>query len=507
MAKLTADEIITSKHKRAFIQYGGPRPDNELAYGGQNGQYMAIQGVTAHESGDIDPSYVPDPRWPGRYRLIGRKISPADLNEAEIIFFERHGAIPKQLTRVGTFNVYEVAGRCRDLSDFLHGWEDYVLIYSNALVGEKDLGDRMAWDEDENIEDTLSVTLADIYPIGQLSFGEGAAQAVTTEVLDIAYGTLQSICSDDVGNERVYAVTKSDTSPAGMVYSVDGGRTWQSAPIAGIGATENPVACAVVGGFVLILSRTAGAVDRGGYYLATLNANGVPGAFTKVTSGFLAGSQPNDVYVAGPREVYFVADGGFIYQSTDVASGVRVLNAANATSANLLRIHGQDDTLVAVGASGTVVMSTNRGRTWATTLAQPAAANIQAVAVLDEQRMWVGTATGSVFVTANGGASWMERQFGGTLTRIDDIVFATDEVGYVSAVSGTTARIFATWNGGADWTANAPRIQNLPTFSRANRLAVPSDSDAATAANNVAVAGLGGGGTDGLLLLGVAATI
>jgi hypothetical protein len=85
-----------------------------------------------------------------------------------------------------------------------------------------------------------------------------------------------------------------------------------------------------------------------------------------------------------------------------------------------------------------------------------------------------------------------------------DIVFATSEVGYFSHDTATpTARVFATWDGGNSFTDSAPRILNMPTYNRANRLAVPAVDDS-IAANNLAVAGLAGNGSDGILLLGVA---
>ena len=77
---------------------------------------------------------------------------------------ERHGSIPRQLGRIGCqFNLYEPTGGLQDLSDFLAGWSDCVLICSGAIVSDKDLGDRSAWDSDDAIEDSLSLVPADVY--------------------------------------------------------------------------------------------------------------------------------------------------------------------------------------------------------------------------------------------------------------------------------------------------------------------------------------------------------
>jgi len=113
-----------------------------------------------------------------------------------------------------------------------------------------------------------------------------------------------------------------------------------------------------------------------------------------------------------------------------------------------------------------------------------------------------------VYYTLNGGESWTSQAFSGSgAGQVNDIVFATNEVGYIShSTAVPAARIFSTWDGGSDWTNAKPRILNLPTFDHAYRLAVPK-WDAGIAANNIAVAGLAGNGTYGILLLGIAASL
>lgn len=516
MPKLTADEIVTQKHIRSFIQYGGPLPANEVAYYGADAQYLVIEGVGSPELGGIEPTYVHDPRRIGAYRLVARKITPPDLPSATFKFLEKHGAIPRALGQLNcNFNAYQNVGKCVDPSDFLAGWTDYVLIYSRALVTNKDLGTRTAWDSDDQIEDSLETMLASIYPIGALSFGEKAAAQVDREVVDIVYGSnLQcGECGDsDDGTNRIYAVTKSSGAgspglPAEVIYTVDGGLTFQETSITGIGASADPVAVDVVGNKLVVVVNSENA-----YYWAELSTVGVPGTFTKVTTGFVTNKNPNDIYVAGPREVYIVGNGGYVYKATDITAGVTVINDGSATTNNLLRVDGIDNTIVATGASSTVIYSNNRGATFATVSNSPSAisTDITAVEVLDDRRWLVGTGLGRIVTTVNGAESaWVEKSFDGAGSgTIKDIVAATDEVIYFSISTLTpTARLFATWNGGADWTRLKPRILNWPVFTHANRLAVPTVNDPTTASNNIAVAGLSGGGTDGVIYLGIATKV
>lgn len=509
MPKLTADEIVTQKHKRAFIQWGGPKPGNPVAYAGQDAQYMAIDGVTVPESGGVDPIWVPDPNRQGRYRLVGRTISPPDLASATLMIRERHGLIPRQLlNQPCSFNFYEVTGPCRDLSDFIRGWSDYILIYSLAIVTEKDLGTRTAWDSDDAIEDSLSITLADVYPVGSITFSQEASTDVDLEVVDIVYGggvNCGNCGAENDGTRWIYAVTKSSGGgspglPGEVVYSVDGGVSWNQIEVDGMSDTEDPVAIEVVGNYLVVVGLDA-------YYYAELDLDtGAPGTFTAVTTGFVAAGSPTDVYVLSSREVWFCGDGGYIYKSTDITAGVSVWLDGSDYTEDLKRISGSDETIVAVGALGQVLYTINRGASWTAAVSTPANTTLQALAVRSDKHWWVGGTDGRVYYTLTGGKTWTEKGFSGAgVGQVYEIVFATEEVGYISRSDATpTAVILATYNGGEDWSSSAPRIASLPVFDRANRIAIPK-TDAGIAANNIAIAGLAGDGSDGLILLGIAA--
>lgn len=507
-----ADEIVTYKHKRNFIQFGGPGPTHVTQYAGQDAQYMSVEGVSDPVSGGIDPIWVPDPIRIGQYRLVGRSLSPPDLASASLMLYEKHGSIPRQLQRDQcAFNLYEPTGKCKDLSDFLRGWSDYVLVYSNALVTDKDLGTRTSFDSDDPVVDTLSLTLADVYPIGALGFGEEAATLVDREVVDIVYGNSVTCGNCGVENDGVQwiysLVTTSGAGspglPAEVVYTVDGGNNWVETNITSFGATEIPLAMDIVGQYLVVLGLDA-------YFYAEINANtGVPGTFTKISTGFVAAGSPVDIYVASSREVYFCGDGGYIYKSTDITAGASVISAGDATTTDLNRIHGVDSTIVIVGDAGVVLVSTNRGQTFATAVTSPVAAVLQALWVISDNLWWVGTAGGELWYTLNGGNSWGEKNFSGNNAgQVYDIVAAgTDVIFFSHSTVDPTARLFSSWDGGASFAMSAPRILNLPVFDKATRLALPQAAHVSIAANNIAIGGLGGNGTDGIILLGIASRL
>jgi hypothetical protein len=514
MPDIRADEIITRQHKRMFIQYGSARPNNKVSYAGQGTQYIAVNGLTNPESGGISPIWVSDPRRAKGYKLAGRAVTPADLAKAELAIREKHGAIPRQLFRFGCqFSLYELTGVCGDLSDFVSGWSDYILIYSAGLVTDKDFGQRTGFDNDDPIEDRVSITLNDVYPIGPLSFGEGASTYVDLEVIDIVYGS-KFTCGNcgpaDDGSNRVYAATKASGagSPgisAEVIYTLDGGANWASSAVTGLGATETLAGIDIAGKYLIVLGSEA-------YYYTELNSmSGAPGTWTKVTTGFVTGKSPLDLVVISAREIYMCGQGGYIYKVEDVPSGAVVINAGLATTRDLYRIHGAEDVMVAAGSTGAIIKTLNRGITWATTTTSPVALNtIRSVYVMDQLRYWVGAdLIGRLYYTLDGGESWIEKGFPGNGSgTVWDVVFPTEEVGFFSHSTTTpTSRLFTTWDGGYTWTNSTPRILNFPNHQKASRIANPMGIDAAVEVNYVALAGLSGGGTDGIILIGAASKL
>lgn len=155
-----------------------------------------------------------------------------------------------------------------------------------------------------------------------------------------------------------------------------------------------------------------------------------------------------------------------------------------------------------MGATGGIVKSTNRGRTWASPTTG-VTGTLAAVAVLDDYRYWVGNAAGLLAYTVNGGETWVTSTPAG-ITVIYDIVTATDEVLHIACgASGTAARLLTTYDGGATWQGvGGRRLPSLLTFNKPNRIALPQSGDPFTLANTLAIGGLAGDATDGLVLLG-----
>lgn len=522
MPKAGQNEIITQRFRRNFVQQGGPRPSNPLAFAGVGTQHMVITALSVPDSGDVTLQHAPDPHQPGGLRTVARTKGVPDPASATFVLTEKANSLPwTHFKQNCPFNVYEaVGGPCSDLSDYSNGWSAYTRVFSYAEISTRDFGALQDWESDDQNTVELSTTLENVYSIGPLSFGLEASSTIAFEVTDVVFGTKVQ-CGDcgvpNDGTNFIYASVKGASSPAtkpAVVYTVNGGSTWSSVSVATAATGEDIKAIGIVGSYLVLLSATGGTASASCLYVSQLNTvTGVPSStFTKVTpSVFNATNICFDFYVKSQSEVFFVAAGGYVYKSTDVLTDMTLNNGGDTVTDTLARIHGLDEIIYAVGQNGSVIKSTNGGNTWAVTTTLPGAGSNTAVVVLDQFRAWVGNSIGVLYYTIDGGENWSTKSYSGTTpVGIQDIAFATDEVGYITYTTGATVgRIATTWTGGASWVASTStntRLGSVPTSTTLNRIALPVSNDPTVNVNTVAVGGLGTS-PDGVLLLGVASRL
>jgi photosystem II stability/assembly factor-like uncharacterized protein len=506
------DVLVMQRHYRAFSQQGGSRPDNKIRYAGPDEQSIMFGDVSNPRRGGI--TAIREHSWysRGSYQLMGRGQAPPDLATSTLTFRRRHGGpswLADDLSCPNTF--YELVGECAYPDNFLYGWSDYVGIYSNGLASTTTHAGRKSFDTDDPSTDAVDFSWASYYEIGALSFGENAQVPVEREIVDLTYvgGVECANCGyKNDGTQRLYALTKSSGSgspgiPSEIIWTINGGRNYSQTNITGLGGTVDPTGIDVFGNFLVVIDTTGN-----GLWVAELNVyTGAPGSWANVTNGFVTNNQPNDMFVANGGLAFLCGQLGTIYQLEDALSGAEQIY--NGAGADLRRIAGDGNgTIVAVGESGAAVVSLNDGATWAL-IDTPTSNTLTAVEVMDRFTYWIGSGDGDVWFTTDGGETWYSVTLGGDVERIDDIRFATNEVGYilVGAPTTTAVRLYTTYNAGRSWSSTQvvgnPRLVNFPTMTRGNRLAVPTLVTDSIAARRVAVGGLNGNAVDGILVQGV----
>lgn len=496
--QLDAAEVLKQGNTRSFYQPGGP--GTQRLFFGLDTEYHFIDSASIPTNGSIDPIYMPKPNVPNAFQLVGRQIGAPDLPTASLKFSESWGGIPRVLMApLCEFNLYEVHSRCGDLSDIYRGWDSYLLIYSGMkFSGTVDLGTRTSMDSDELLTDTVEATGISIYPVGSLSFGDEATADIVVSVVDAVYGTAVQCapCGNfNDGSQFIYALTRanvgSPSAPGQLVYSLDGGATWNTSLITGIGTTAEPRFVDIAGNILFV------GTDLTTLFYTVLNEEtGAPTTWFSVTLP----TDMHDVYVQSPNNIWFTA-ATTIYYTPDITIAPAVRDSGAASS--LRRITGINETIVAVGGSGIVRYTRNGGISWITATA-PAAIQLNAVAIISAREWYVGGANGNIYFTRDRGNSWATTAFPGAGTgAITDILAPTREVIWASQNISSVAYLVTSLDGGWSWSNNVgatSRISNWPTFQTINRLAAPTLATNQVAANALTVAGLATGGADGILL-------
>jgi len=506
----TGNEVNILQDSRLYVQPGGARPNVPVRYYGQNTNYGIIQGLTIPVNGTVTPIWTGDPHVLGKYRLVRRAIGAPPLGAATFHFLEKRGTLNRILTQDCGFTAYNLVGNCADPSSILYGWQGGKLeVYAEVIAGSINGGNRSDWQNNNPIVNQVPVTLREFYEVGSIGFGEILADEIAAEITDVTFGNVQrcSSCgSANNGTQWQYGVMKHvGSNEAAVLYRItdsEGAEIAKGAlSITGIGPTSDPSAIDVAGQYLIVLVPA----DNAYYYAPIDQATGIPGAFTKVTAGFVSGKTPTDLLVYNDHEIYISANGGYVYKLTNVGSPVVPLTSGGTTGVNLNRIAGRGDVIVAVGASGVGIKSENRGQSWATLPTVPVAASLSAVAVLDSSRIWVASGN-KAYYTLNGGNNWSTVSLPGSPSVINDIVFVNDEQGWMAGSENSSAALYWTPDGGADWTtANAaPRMIGVSEVAQSiNRVAVPFAANTEIAANSLLLGGLGVA-TDGYMAYGIA---
>jgi hypothetical protein len=369
--------------------------------------------------------------------------------------------------------------------------------YSTDDLGALASGDR------KQINETGELSARDLYEIVPMSFAERAGTLVTNEVLDV------SICdslscgectSESDGCQKILAITKgaggSPGTPPDLLYTLNGGSSWFAHDIDTIATAVDPSGVACMGLYAVVIC--AGECSLNYTLLSELDGVTDP-SWTEVTTGFVAGGCPRAVKSVG-NYMFIVGNGGYIYGTADPTAGVSVLDAGQATADTLLAVDALNESFaVAVGGNSSIV-KTEDGSTWSKVGGPTGVAiNYNCVAVKSETEWWIGTSTGRLYYTLNGGSTWTEKSFSGSGAGVVyDIVFASASVAYLShSTAAPRGRILRSNDGGYSWFVLPENVGSLPLSDRVNALAAcPFD------VNHVVGVGLADNGSDGYIVVG-----
>lgn len=489
-----------SSQTRLFLIEDRANPDNAPSY-----QSLARALGLSWAQGDITPVRVPDPEQYGKFITVdnirGQQGLPTISIENRLT---RDQSVLLDLVRKGcAFDVQLHAGACEDPRDFNGGWEK-VYVLENALPTSYDTTELGALDADQNVvvNETVPLSGDDWYELKRLVGSEIAASDVVQSVVGVVICDSRQCGECGIssnGCEKVFAVVLNTGGSPGLgaqvVYTPDAGATSGASVITTLGASDDPSGLACSGIYLAVISNESESI----HYAALADILDGTATWAEVSTGIVAAHGPNAIFSLGSVFNWLVGDGGYIYFSDDIASGVSVQSSGGQTVQNLNAIHGADEfNLVAVGDSNAVLFTNDGGTNWSSVTGPAVGVNLNAVFVKSANVWLVGGADGNLYFTQDGGASWETKAFSGSGTgSVNDIKFSTPSVGYMATTTAATAgRVYRTIDGGFSWyiLPEAAGL-SLPTSDAINSLAACSENP-----NLVFAGGLGANGSDGILI-------
>lgn len=494
-----AGKYYRNDFSRVFLIKQRAGPSNPPSYQG-----LWRAGALSWNQGDVTLVRVPSFSEYGAFDTVGKILGQPGNPELPITArYTNDVSELLKMAAAGCDHDLQIhMGSCRNPQDFNGGW-DKIVVLEGAHITSYGTGDLGALDPSERAVVNEEVPFAgeDAYEIKPMNFASKASGQITQEVVSV------SICDSKTcglcglpsdGCQVIFALTKSTGASPGLtaelIFSDDGGATWDQSNISTLGATEDPSAVICVGQYVIVISQSTLSVN----YAPIVDVLEGAATWTRVTTGFVVGGEPRAVHSASPGDTWVVGAGGYIYKTAAPTDGVSVQDAGTATTQQLNDVSGVDTlNVVAVGNSNAVVYTDNGGDTWTTVVGPAPGVNLTSVQMVNSLRWLVGAANGRLYYTETAGQTWREKSFPSAGTGgITALAFVNQTVGYMGhTTAGGAGRVLRTIDGGFSWYVLPEGTSSIPTNQRINALAVCPD------VNKIWAAGLGVG-TDGILILG-----
>ncbi len=492
---------LNSAFSRTWLLEGRARPDHTPEFL----SFMRL-GSMEHSFGSVNPIFDPSTKQYGQFDQVGSFRDEEERPTTSLVGHYARNIKSRMLElTIGqcAFDLQLHIGLCEDPSIF----DDFekIVIFEGVFIESYNTDDVGALEPGEQgkVDETSDVSAEKFYEFKPLTVAARNVAEVTNQLLDVIVCDSSSCgdCEDESdGCQKILAITAaaggSPTTPADVVFSLDGGKTWAAHDIDTLAAAEAPSAIACVGSYVVVVANSTGS-----QHVALISEfDGVADpSFSEVSTGYVVGGEPNDIWSLGGYAI-IVGDGGFIYKTIAPATEVVLLDAGAATSSDLQRVHAiSEDFAVAVGNDGVIVVIQNELASLLSTSPIGIGTNFSSVFVKTETEWFVGDAAGVLHRTLDGGATWTTITLpGGATSDITEIQMSSKSIVYVSATRSGKGEVYISVNGGESF-IRSPRgnAGGMPDNDEITALAVCEfDVDFFVGV------GLAGDAVDGFIVIG-----
>jgi photosystem II stability/assembly factor-like uncharacterized protein len=435
---------------------------------GTAAEYLNCVGMDglSQDRGDVTPVECPSPYEYGAFVEVGQ--IPGELSRMTTTVTGQMSAYELDtfydlFIRNCAFDLHLHFGSCTSPDAF--NQFDKALIFENVLASSFSTDPLVALASGDRavITNSMDISIGNFYTALNPKYTVAASTLTTdTGIVGVSVCDQRSCgeCDDPSnGCEKLVAV-----SDDGNVYwSRDGGSNWATFAITD--GEDTPASPTAVIGATCYGSSYVVVESNGDVWLGSL-------------SEIFAGNDPDFLTVdstatgtltavdAARGFSVMVGSSGTIILLTGTQTFTKV--GTGATASNLAAVHiGPDGTIVAGGASGAVIYSTD-GELWYTVQTAPSANAITSVLAKSERNWIVTDSAGGMFVTSDAGRSWSSVSYKlGASDPVTDIQLATTHILYL--VAGTA--LFRSIDGGSTWIEEPNSQLSFPTNGGLNVVA------------------------------------
>lgn len=496
---MTKLKSLNAVNQRVWAVEGGVHPARAPIFL-SIGKFADDPAVTIGEEKKVS---APDPNNFNRDIQIG--TVPGETERATLSIGARYVTTKAKLldwkNKRCRVDIFALSGVCGNPQDFTEGGEKWVYFPDGKISGHsfENFG---AYGADENnpTNEKVDMTAEDYYEFLYMRQDQIGSSVTVREIysVDVYQGKDCDDCPD-VESKVFITMAGASATPGtqpSLLYTDDGGETWNSQTITTLFSNENVVDAAFIGGAFVLISNTANEIHWTDAEEVYQGVN----TWNQVDTGFVLNKGANAMWAVDVRHVWIVGNGGYIYFAKDFKVKVDVQDAGVATTQNLNSVHAFDaQNVLTVGNSNAVVFTSNGGSTWESVTGPAVGINLGACWMWDEDTWIVGegaNGNGKLWLTTNRGVSWSQIGLPATYVRIDKIMFVSEAEGYIAARSGGQSYILRTITGGNQWVV-------LPNGKKGTAVANSYLKDIALTtkfANTVYAAGLASNTTAGIVL-------
>lgn len=454
----------------------------------------------------------PDPINYGKFETVGK--IPGELGTPGITLQSRYTedlSLLLDMNRLGCDADIQVhVGRCKDPQSFNDGWQK-ILVLEAAAPGDWGVSDFGALEPGEQaaINEEMPFYGEEMYEIMPITFGEEAAAEIVQEIIKVLICDSISCgeCEEQsTGCNKVFALTLtvggSPGAKAEVIFTDDGGDTWDDTEVDSLDVDEDPIDMACVGLNLVIISNDSDSL----HWAPKADILDGTETWTEMGTGIVAAGSPNAIISLTPAHTWIAGDGGYVYFTADPTSLVTPQTTGDVTVLNLICIHGYDtENLIAgsisdLAGNNVVIYTRNGGDTWNAVAGPNGAYDINCVWMFSKYTWFVGMSDGSLWYTTDSGTNWTQKTLPGqsVLASIKDIQFSTPTVGWLAATTTTPAgRVYRTIDGGYSWYIAPEGTATIPANDQIDSIATCEANP-----NLIYAGGLDDDAADGILLKG-----